>query len=470
MKIVALNGSPKGKYSNTIQIIRYIGSCYSDNEIKIIDIGMKIKELDKNVAVFDNIMNEIESADCILWCYPVYTFLIPYQLMHFIDLIYERNRTGAFKGKYTSQVLTSMHFYDHTAYNYLLNISEDLDMRTIPGISLEMNDLFTEKGRNTIKKFGHELFTSISNGFYSTKKFKLSNYDQTPFKCNVGFVEKNVTPKKIILITDATDDDKNLFEMIKAYENALPFPVTKVNLNDLKLYGGCLGCLQCTFEGHCFYKDGFDKFHRSVILEADIIIYAASINRHYFNSSWIKYDNRQFYNGHRITFAGKAAGYLISGNLREESNLREIIEARSNVGEYYLIDVVTDEVESTDAGDVISENAINTRIKKLAEKTVYALQNSPERPSNFYGVGGMKIFRDLVYSMQGIMQEDYRFYKKTGRFDYPQNNKRQLLLFKILGFFLKFKSIRAKARTGMNKMMLKKFEKVIMQESKNNQD
>ena len=39
--------------------------------------------------------------------------------------------------------------------------------------------------------------------------------------------------------------------------------------------------------------------------------------------------------------------------------------------------------------------------------------NKLSRPANFYGVGGMKIFRDLIYVMQGLMKADHKFYKPT---------------------------------------------------------
>ena len=48
-------------------------------------------------------------------------------------------------------------------------------------------------------------------------------------------------------------------------------------------------------------------------------------------------------------------------------------------------------------------------------KTVFALQNRLAQPANFYGVGGMKIFRDLIYLMQGFMKADHKFFKSHGQ-------------------------------------------------------
>lgn len=38
----------------------------------------------------------------------------------------------------------------------------------------------------------------------------------------------------------------------------------------------------------------------------------------------------------------------------------------------------------------------------------------------FLGVGGMKIFRDLIWMMQGMMKADHQFYKEHGIYDFPR--------------------------------------------------
>ncbi len=49
-----------------------------------------------------------------------------------------------------------------------------------------------------------------------------------------------------------------------------------------------------------------------------------------------KYLDRTFYNGHRITMSGSATGYILSGPLRQEHNLRDVLEARADVGHLYF--------------------------------------------------------------------------------------------------------------------------------------
>ena len=109
------------------------------------------------------------------------------------------------------------------------------------------------------------------------------------------------------------------------------------------------------------------------------------------------YDDRQFCNGHRTVTMGLPMGYLVSGNYSEEFNLQMIIEGRAEVGNNFLAGVATDEVSP------------DTEIDKLADRLEYALENGYVPPQNFYGVGGMKIFRDLIWLMQGMMKADHKF-------------------------------------------------------------
>ena len=91
---------------------------------------------------------------------------------------------------------------------------------------------------------------------------------------------------------------------------------------------------------------------------------------------------------------GKSIGYIISGPLQQEANLREVLEARSEVGQMYLLDIVTDEYQDNDE--------VTSLLNNLAQKTMWALQTKPVRPKNFYGTGGMKVFRDLIFIMRVI--------------------------------------------------------------------
>ena len=97
MKIVVLNGSPKGNLSFTIQYVDYVSQFHTEHEWVFLDVAKKIKKLEKNKNAFQTIIREIDSADGVLWSFGLYVLSVPSQYMRFIELIHERNVESAFE-------------------------------------------------------------------------------------------------------------------------------------------------------------------------------------------------------------------------------------------------------------------------------------------------------------------------------------------------------------------------------------
>ena len=161
------------------------------------------------------------------------------------------------------------------------------------------------------------------------------------------------------------------------------------------------------------------------------------------------YDDRQFCNGHRTVTVGMPVGYLVNGAYSAENNLQTIIEGRAQVGQNPLAGVATNETD-TDAA-----------IDQMAATLERMLAVSYRQPKNFLGVGGMKIFRDLIYQMQGMMKADHRFYKQHGEYDFPQKNKGLILKMYLVGALLSSPKIKAKMGNKMNEGMLAPYRKVL---------
>ena len=62
--------------------------------------------------------------------------------------------------KYTAVLTTSIHFFDHTAHNYMQSICDDLEMRFAGAFSAEMHDLRKPEGQKQTRLFG-EIFIEI---------------------------------------------------------------------------------------------------------------------------------------------------------------------------------------------------------------------------------------------------------------------------------------------------------------------
>lgn len=108
----------------------------------------------------------------------------------------------------------------------------------------------------------------------------------------------------------------------------------------------------------------------------------------------------------------------------------------------------------------IPENIeFDNTIKEIPE--LKDIKHKNTQPQNFYGVGGMKIFRDLIYQMQGMMKADYRFFKEHGQFDFPQKKKGTILAMYLVGAMLSSKKVKAKMGNKMTEGMLAPYKKVL---------
>ena len=447
MKIAVINGSPKGQYSITLQTIRYLERKYPEHEFAVLNAGQKIKALEKN---FDEAEEILTSSDAVIFSYPVYTFLAPSQLHRFIELT---KASGVdLSGIYATQITTSKHFYDVTAHKYIEENALDLGMRYIRGLSADMEDLLTEKGQSDAEKFFDRFLWSVKEGIFDVKINKNNTYSPIA-ATSTEECEKNES-KDIVIITDNTDSNSNLARMTDRFRAVFGYKTRVVNISEYPLSGGCLGCFRCAVSEKCVYKDGFDRFLREEIQTANAIVYAFSISDHSMGARFKMYDDRNFCNGHRTVTVGMPIGYLVSGNYAEEHNLRTVIEARAETGGNFLSGVATDE-HDTDA-----------QIDALAKSLIFALETKHTAPQNFWGVGGMKIFRDLIYQMRGMMRADHKFYKKQGIYDFPQKKFLTSMKMYLVGLLLSNEQILAKMGNKMNEGMLMPYEKLFAEMDK----
>lgn len=444
MKILVLNGSPKGKNSVTLQTPLYLGKKFDKHEYKIIHVSQRIKSIVKD---FSEVKASIEEADLIVFCYPVYTFLAPYQLHRFIELMKEHE--VSLEGKYVTQISTSKHFYDVTAHKFIEENAYDMKARYLRGLSADMEDLLTEKGQKQAVTYFQKVLYSIEKEIYEYKDMSKMVKEKVVYHAQFQQSTEKSKEKDVLIVTNVAEDDVNLKNMIADFKAVCSYEVREVNLREFPFQGGCLGCMECTATAKCIYKDNFDTYLRTNIQNADAIINAYTIENHYTQSSFKCYDDRQFCNGHRTVTKGMPIGYIISGDYQNEHNIQTLVEARSDVGGHYLCGVVTD------------EGSTKLQMQQLSDTLDYAFEHEMDLPNTFYGVGGMKIFRDLVYNMQGMMQEDHKFYKENGIYDFPQNNKLKIFQMKLIGMAISNPKIKAKMPGSISSFIIAPYTKLI---------
>ena len=450
MEILVINGSPKGKNSVTLQTVNYLQILHPEHHFEVLHAGQTIKALEKD---FSPAIQAIKAADILLFSYPVYTFIAPCQLHRFIELLKEAKLD--LSGKFASQLSTSKHFYDTTAHRYIQDNCADLGLRYIRGLSADMDDLTTKKGQTEAESFLQFLCWSVEHQVCEPSSLPLP----APAHLPVHVPECATTEKTgdVVIVADLREEDTQLRDMIARFQAVLPRKTRVINIREYPFRGGCLGCFNCAVSGKCIYTDGFDDYLRNEIQTADSIVYAFSIQDHSMGPRFKMYDDRQFCNGHRTVTIGMSVGYLISGDLSREQNLQTILEARAQVGSNYLAGIATDE-QDPDAA-----------IDQLCAKLTYALEHSYLPPQNFYGIGGMKVFRDLIWLMQGMMKADHKFYKAHGQYDFPQKQWPKMLAMYGVGALLSSKKLKAKMGSAMTDGMLMPYKKVLDQAVKEKQ-
>ena len=449
MNVTVINGSPKGENSITLQTVNFIQKHFPWHKFTIIPAGAKIKYYEKH---FEEVRNLLEQADLIIFSYPVYTFLVPSQLHRFLELMKEHQL--ALSGKTVSQITTSKHFYDITAHRFIQENCQDMGMNYVRGLSADMEDLLQEKGRSQALQFMNFLEWS-----HVHKKFEYCNnsqpdrmFPEDEFVQTEINTEENAESfaKNIVIVADLEADDQRLSRMISYFCMHFPGKAKIVNIREYPLKGGCLGCMNCVTSGHCIYQDGFENLLRNEIQTADSIIYAFTIRDHSMGSTFKMFDDRQFCNGHRTVTMGMPMGYLINGDYYQEQNLKMVLEARCEAGGNFL------------AGAGLDKASID----QLSETLVYALEHQYTPPQNFYGVGGFKIFRDLIYQMRGLMKADHQFFKQHQQYDFPQKKRGTILAMYGVGMLFSNSKLKTKMGSKISEGMIAPYKKVVQEAEK----
>jgi hypothetical protein len=113
------------------------------------------------------------------------------------------------------------------------------------------------------------------------------------------------------------------------------------------------------------------------------------------------------------------------------------------------------------AGVATDEQNPDKEIDQLAKTVSFLLDKKLSKPQNFYGIGGMKIFRDLIYTMRGMMKADHKFFKSHGQYDFPQKKKGTILKMYLVGALISNPKIMKKAGGKLTEGMVGPYKKVI---------
>lgn len=459
MRITVLNGSPKGQQSVTMQYVGFLQKQFPQHDLNIVDIASRIRKLEKNEEAFQEVLDDIKESDGVLWAFPLYILAVHGSYKRFIELIWERNAQDVFNEKYAAALSTSIKFYDHTAHNYIHGICDDLGMRYVGFHSAAMNDLLEETERKRLTLFAEHLFETIAEARPTFRQYAPITWQPPSYEPGQGDRALDVGSKRVVVVTDELDGQANLGKMIARFQSAFAQTVEVIDLSALDIKGWCRGCLQCGYDYTCFWegKDDFIEMYDTKIRTADALVFAGSIRDRYLSARWKTFFDRSFFNTHSPSLDGKQWGYLISGPLRQNQNLREILQTWSEFQRSNLVGIVTDEEEDS--------AALDAQVQELAEQLLWGAERGYVRSETFRRVGGMKVFRDEIWGgLRGVFQADHRYYRAHGFYDFPQKEGKIRLQNAVWHLLLKSPSMRKRVYTKeLIPGMIRGLEKVVAQ-------
>ena len=459
MKIVVLNGSPKGDVSVTRQYVLYLEKAFPQHQFVVLHVAQQSKKLERDAVAFDQVIEEVRSADGVIWAFPLYILLVCSQYKRFIELIAERGAQSAFRGKHAVTLSTSINYFDSNAHVYMRSVCEDLGMRFVGIHSARMDDITKKEERQRLHLFAEDFFTSIEGGLeFPRLSAALPEARPIPYRPVTPTRPTETRGQKIVILTDAQSE--NLLAMTARLEAAFGGAARTVNLHDIDIKGGCQGCLRCGAEYKCAYtgKDEFIDFYNSVLVPADIIVFAGSVVARQLSWKWREFFDRSFFNTHTPSLVGKQFAFLVSGPLSLLPELRETYEGWAELQRSNLAAFLSDETTEP--------TVLDAALDQLAERLVRFAEADYIRPRTFLGVAGMKIFRDDIWSeLKVVFRADHKAYRKMGLYDFPQLRIGKRIIMRFAFFITGLPGIRSQFPSMIRTQMIVPMRKAALKDA-----
>jgi len=340
-------------------------------------------------------------------------------------------------------------------------ICEDLQMKFVRSFSADMQDLMIEQERENLKAFLQQVIDAYQTKALTPRVFpELQQPKLAYLPADRANAESLVDTcgQKIVVVSDSGSSSENMRNMQARFVSSFSAPVEVVDLTEIKIAGGCLGCVKCGMDNVCTYdgKDDVRSTYEEKMKQADIVVFALTMKDRYFSARWKNFLDRRFYQTHQPGLPGKQIGYLISGALSYEQNLRQILQASAQIDQANLVDIVTDEHETS--------AELDGMIAQFAQELITSAQQHVKQPKTFLGVGAAKIFRDEMWgNLRFIFQADYRYYKKHGMMNFPQSNLNNRLVNMMIPL-IRIPPVKKMVQAKTKDMMHNPHDRVIQKE------
>ena len=265
----------------------------------------------------------------------------------------------------------------------------------------------------------------------------------------------------MLVIADGLQDHGNLKRMAERFCASYAETPEIIDLADIKMLGGCQGCIKCGIKNECAYdgKDDVRGIYEKKIGGADTVVFALPMVDRYFSARYKNFVDRRFFRTHQPQMTGKQVVYLIAGPISREKNLEEIIRCYSEFDGAHLVDIISDEPHNMGEMDVLLYDA--------ARRATADAAAGYRPPLTCRGISAQKIFRDDIWGpLRFPFRADHKYYRKHGMYDFPQRDIKTRLVNAIMAVLTAIPPVREGIRQGTKKYMVKPYQRILNPDAK----
>jgi multimeric flavodoxin WrbA len=441
-----------------MQYVEYLKRIRPDVGFDVVQPAFRIRKLEQRPEIFDRMMDVVRRSDAVLWAFPLYIHSVCSQFHRFIELIFERNAADTFAGKPAAALSTSIHFFDNTAHDFIRSVSEDLNMSFVESHSAYMNDLIKAPGQRALEGFFRIFENAIESGALFQRLFPVLDAIPAPkpIRSQEPVRAKPQSPgTRVAVVTDTSEGV--LGSMINEFCASFTEKPEIIDLRKIRISGGCTGCLQCGPDNVCRYGDSDDvmKTYSEKIAPADVYVMAATIRGRWYSSLMKSFVDRGFFHTHQPYLTGKQVAVILDGDIQSNPALRDGITG--------FFEWQGGSLNGIAASANTGESGTGAAVNSLARRVISSLQTGYMKPATFLGVGGMKVFRDDIYThLRMVFKADHRYYRKNGIYKtLPHKRPLSLLRHSLIGLVAGIPPVNRKMISNMKNFMLMPYRHVL---------
>jgi hypothetical protein len=327
-------------------------------------------------------------------------------------------------------------------------------MRYAGFFSAGMEDLLQTGERERLKGFAENFLYAVERRSPTQRIHPRLVERPFAYLPEAAETKEDVGGKRVVIVTDTRDEGGNLARMITRLRESFSGETEVVDLDSVSIAGGCVGCVQCGYDNICAYHDGFMEFFSGTVQSADILILAGATRDRYLSARWKTFFDRSFFNNHVPSLGGKQVGFVISGPLAQLPNLRQILQAWTEIQQANLAGIVTDE-----PGESVEIDAL---LGNLASELVRLSRTGYVGTPTYLSVAAGKLFRDAVWGrLRRVFPADHRYYRRHGIYDFPQKNYGMRIMNGILYLFTRSRAMRMKTIRKLQELRMRQLRAII---------